>query len=155
LSEADPNYKSYSFLERGSDERQYCAPGADLPLCCLTRTKFGEYPEYHTSADDMSLITPGALGESLAMLRRLAEALEAGGRYRVTTTCEPRLSPRGLYPAVSDKNSGKTVRTMMNFIAYCDGRNDLFGISEIIGTPVSELPPIARKLLDAGVIEQA
>jgi aminopeptidase-like protein len=140
-------------LERGSDERQYCAPGVDLPLCCLTRTKFGEYREYHTSADDMDFITADALGESFDMCRKLVGALEANASYKAATLCEPQLSPRGLYPSISDKNSGRTVRTMMNFIAYCDGRNDLFDISGIIGEPVSRLVEIAEKLLSGDIIK--
>jgi aminopeptidase-like protein len=152
LGDICPDYKTYSILSRGSDERQYCAPGVDLPLCCLMRTKFGIYPEYHTSEDNMDFITPAALDESFGMLRALVEALEANGTYEVKTVCEPQLSPRGLYPSVSDKRSGGTVRTMMNFIAYCDGKNDLFGISEIIGVPVSKLIPLAEKLEGAGVI---
>jgi aminopeptidase-like protein len=121
-------------------------------LCCLTRSKFGRYPEYHTSADDMNFITPGALGQSFGFLRELVESLEANGVYEATSPCEPQLSPRGLYPAVSDRKSGYTVRTMMNFLAYCDGKNDLFAISEIIGVSPSVLAPIAEKLKSAGII---
>jgi aminopeptidase-like protein len=152
LREFDPEYVSYPFLSRGSDERQYCAPGVDMPLCCVTRTKFGEYKEYHTSADNMEYITPGALGESFELFRKIIEALEANFRYEVQCRCEPQLSPRGLYPSVSDKNSGRAVREMMNFIAYCDGQNDLFDISDIIGAPVTHMIPVAEKLEDAGVI---
>ena len=149
----DPGYRSYSFLDRGSDERQYCAPGIDLPLCCLTRTKFGCYPEYHTSADDLDFVTSEALNGSLNFLQELVIALEANGCYRTRCLCEPQLSPRGLYPTVSNKNSGAMVRTMMNFIAYCDGCNDLFEISERIGVSVRELIPLADKLKEAGLIE--
>ena len=153
LREFDPKYKNRSFLDRGSDERQYCAPGVDLPLCCITRTKFGEYPEYHTSADNMEFITPKALGESFEFFVRLTEALEINEKYNARCKCEPQLSPRGLYPTISDKNSGEAVRTMMNFIAYCDGRNDLFEISEIIGATISEIIPIVIKLKNSDVLE--
>jgi aminopeptidase-like protein len=153
LGEFDRGYKTYSFIDRGSDERQYCAPGVDLPLVCITRTRFGEYPGYHTSADDLNFITPEALGGSFNMLCALIDALEANRKYKVQTLCEPQLSPRGLYPSISDKNSGQTVRTMMNFIAYCDGRNDLFGISALTGAPVSDLILMAHKLSAAAVIE--
>lgn len=148
----DPKHRELSFLMRGSDERQYCAPGVDLPLCCVCRTPFGWYREYHTSDDDMDFIAPEALQESFEMLCSLIEALEANRKYRVTVKCEPHLSPRGLYPSVSEKNLNLNVRHMMNFMAYCDGRNDIFGISDITGAPVGALIPFAKKLEDAGLI---
>ena len=153
LREFDANYISYPFLNRGSDERQYCAPGVDLPLCCITRTKFGRYPEYHTSADDMNFITAKALGESYEFFVKLIEALEINGKYKVLCKCEPQLSPRGLYPVTGDKKTGVAVRAMMNLIAYCDGGNDLFDIAEIIGHPVSDLIQTVGKLVEAGVIK--
>jgi aminopeptidase-like protein len=148
----DPEYNSYPFLNRGSDERQYCSPGVDLPLCCLTRSKFGRYPEYHTSADNMDFITPDALGESFEFLRELVKSFEANDIYEAACLCEPQLSSRELYPSVSDKKSGYTVRAMMNFLAYCDGKNDLFAIGDIIGAPVSGLISMAEKLMSAGII---
>ncbi|MDR1944160.1 MAG: DUF4910 domain-containing protein [Synergistaceae bacterium] len=147
-----PGYRSYSFLSRGSDERQYNAPFVDLPVCCLARTIFGGYPEYHTSADNMDYITAESLGKSLELLIKLVESLEANGRYKVQCLCEPHLSSRGLYPTESGKNSGLGPRTMMNFIAYCDGKNDIFDIARIIKTPVLELVPIAARLTSAGLI---
>jgi aminopeptidase-like protein len=144
LKGIDPEFNNYTFLNRGSDERQYCSPKADLPLCRLTRSKFGRYPEYHTSADNMDFIAPDALGQSFGFLCELVESLEANGTYETVCPCEPQLSPRGLYPTLSDRKSGYTARTMMNFLAYCDGKNDLFAISGIIGTPVSVLVPIAK-----------
>jgi aminopeptidase-like protein len=148
----DPKYNDYSFLYRGSDERQYNAPGADLPVCCLTRTLFGHYPEYHTSGDDMNFITPEALGGSFGLCREIIESLEANRRYRVTVICEPQLSPRGLYPSVSAKNTGWEARSMMNFIAYCDGTNDLFDISGLIGEPIPKLAGMAETLVNAGLL---
>ncbi|MDR0616719.1 MAG: DUF4910 domain-containing protein [Synergistaceae bacterium] len=151
----DPEYVSYSFLYRGSDERQYNAPGVDLPVCCLTRTKFGRYPEYHTSEDDMNFITPEALGGAFALCREIAESLDANRRYRVKILCEPQMSQRGLYPTMSKRGAAWQTRSMMNFIAYCDGTNDLFDISGIIGEPATRLADYAEVLSDAGLIEEA
>jgi aminopeptidase-like protein len=150
----DPKYHSYSFLNRGSNERQYNAPGVDLPVCCLARTKFGNYPEYHTSRDDMNFITPDALGGSFGLCREIAESLEANGKYRVKVLCEPQLSRRGLYPTVSERGAGWSARSLTNFIAYCDGTNDLFDIGEIIGEPILKLAQTAKNLLDADLIEE-
>ncbi|MDR3255480.1 MAG: DUF4910 domain-containing protein [Synergistaceae bacterium] len=151
----DANFKSFSFLCRGSDERQYNAPGVDLPLCGLTRTRFGDFPQYHTSADDMNFITPDALAGSFALIREIVESLEANRRYRVKTLCEPQLSPRGLYPSMGTRGSAWEARSIMNFMAYCDGANDLFRVSEIIGEPALKLADIAKILIDAELLEEA
>ncbi len=154
LGAISPDYKAYSFLERGSDERQYCSPGVDLPLVTLCRSKFATYPEYHTSLDDLTLVTPVGLAGGYEMVLRCVEALEHNCRYRVTCFGEPQLGRRGLYPSVSMKNSSTTARVMMNLIAYADGGNDLVDIANIIGMPVWELFEVAARLEAAGVLER-
>lgn len=150
-----PEYKTYSFLKRGSDERQYNAPGVDLPVVAFCRSKYGEYPEYHTSADDLSIISEAGMRGALDVLRACVETLEHDARYRIGCLCEPQLGPRGLYPTVSKRGSYDAVMAMMNFIAYADGSNDLIEISDRIGVPTSELIPIAEKLAACGLIEEA
>lgn len=149
-----PEYKRYTFLDRGSDERQYNAPGVALPVCVVCRSKYGEYPEYHTSLDDMSLISPKGLEGALEVYVRMLEALEYNGFYRMKCLCEPQLGKRGLYPNVSQKGSYDAVKSMVNFIAYADGRKDLLEISDVIGVPVRELIPIIKKLLEADLLEE-
>lgn len=146
-------YSIYSFLKRGSDERQYNAPGIDLPVVCYCRSKFGEYPEYHTSADDMSLVSPMGFQGSYEVMTQVIQALEANARYRVTVCGEPQLGKRGLYPTVSQKGSYDAVKSMTNFIAYADGRNDLIDVSNMIDVPVSQLIPVVDKLLREGLIK--
>ncbi|MCL1918693.1 MAG: DUF4910 domain-containing protein [Peptococcaceae bacterium] len=147
-----PDYISYSFLKRGSDERQYCAPGIDLPVCSICRSKYGEYPEYHTSADNLDFISPQGLGGSFDLYRKCLEALEGNHIYKIKCLGEPQLGKRGLYPTISQKGQYDDITSMMNFIAYADGTNDLIAISDIIGTPVEQLIDIAEKLIAAGLI---
>lgn len=153
LGFAHPDYITYSYLERGSDERQYNAPGVDLPVCDFCRSKYGEYPEYHTSADDMTLITPQGLEDSLNVMKQVIMALEYNRFYRVTCLCEPQLGKRGLYPTESRKGIYQEVKKITNLIAYADGTEDLIQISSRIGVPVEELIPIVDKLCEAGLFE--
>lgn len=153
LGDLHPDYMRYSFLERGSDERQYNAPGVDLPVCDLCRSKYGEYPEYHTSADDMTLISPKGLAGSYQVMQQVILALEYNHYYKVTCLCEPQLGKRGLYPTESRKGIYHEVKKMTNLIAYADGKRDLIDISTKIKVPIEELIPIAVKLKDAGLFE--
>lgn len=148
-----PEYKTYSFLERGSDERQYNAPGVDLPVCDFCRSKYGEYPEYHTSADDMALISPEGFQGSYDVMKQVIMALEYNGHYRVTCLCEPQLGKRGLYPTESRKGIYEEVKKLTNLITYADGTEDLIDISSRIGVPVKELISIVDKLREAELLE--
>lgn len=143
-----PGYKHYSFLERGSDERQYGSAGVDLPVCGFCRSMYREYPEYHTSADNMDLISPEGLQGAYEVMVKVINALENNYIFQMQCKCEPQLGKRGLYPTISRKGVYDAVRTMQHLIAYADGRNDLIGISNIIGTPVDELIPIKNKLME-------
>ena len=145
-------YTAYSYLKRGSDERQYCAPGVGLPVVCYSRTKFAEYPEYHTSADDIGMISPSGFQGSYEVMAEVICALENNGNYKTAILCEPQLGKRGLYQTVSQKGSYDTVVPMCDFIAYADGTNDLIDISNIIGIPVRGLIPIVNKLKEEKII---
>ena len=153
LKHERPNYISYSFLERGSDERQYCAPGVDLPVCSVMRTKYAMYPEYHTSGDNLNLVTPKALEETYVVYQKIIRALENNKKYKINCLCEPQLGKRGLYPNVSTKDSGYTVYDLSNFISYCDGSNDLIDISNIINVSVDECIKHAIRLKEANLLE--
>ena len=146
-----PDYMEYSYLNRGSDERQYNAPGIDLPVCSICRTKFHEYPEYHTSADDLKLISPKGLEKSYYIYKEIIQALEVNEIYRINCLCEPQLGPRGLYPTECFNRSSIAVKDMMDFIAYADGTMDLIEISDKINVPVKKLDEIAQVLLKANL----
>jgi aminopeptidase-like protein len=148
------NYIEYSWLDRGSDERQYCAPGIDLPISSVTRSKYGEYPEYHTSLDNFDVVTEKGLQESLEFYLDCIEILENNRFYpKINVLCEPQLGKRGLYPSVSTKESGKSVRNMMNFISYCDGKNSILDISELCEIPFKEAFAYFEKMRDNSLLD--
>lgn len=143
-----PDYKKYSFLLRGSDERQYCAPGVDLPFCTFCRSKFHEYKEYHTSADNMSFISEEGMRGALEVLQKCVWLLEADGRYKNMVLCEPQLGKRGLYPTVSQKGNYSSVKIYQNILAYADGKRDLIDLSEILGIAPDDLIEAVHRLTE-------
>lgn len=148
-----PEYKRYSYLNRGSDERQYNAPGVDLPVCVVCRSKYGEYPEYHTSLDDLNLISSKGLQGAYDVYEAIINAIEYNAFYRIKCLCEPQLGKRGMYPSVSQKGSYDAVKSMVDFIAYADGKRDLIEISNTIQVPVDHLIPVIVKLTEADLLE--
>lgn len=134
-----PNTKRYSFLERGSDERQYCSPGIDLPLVGYCRTKYGEYPEYHTSADNFDVVTAEGLQGSFDVMSTIIKSFELGLYPKATFLGEPQLGKRGLYPTTSQKGSYSDVRTRMDILAYSDGQHSVFDIAKRISKPLAEV----------------
>ena len=154
LKHMDGDTRSYSFLERGSDERQYCSPHIDLPLVGLSRSKYSTYPEYHTSLDNLDFVTPAGLQGGYDYLRECIELLENNRTYNVLCNCEQQLGKRGLYPDLSTKETGRIVSTMMDFIAYADGTNSLIEICDIIDKPWRDVASIAQELNEAGLVEE-
>ena len=147
-------YIKYSFLDRGSDERQYCSPNVDLPIACISRSKYGEYEEYHTSKDDLNFISAKGLQNSYEVYKKCIDSLENNKIYKVTNYCEPQLGKRGLYPTLGTKKERtKVLKNLMNFLAYADGKNDLLNISSTIGTSMWELGEIINLLLKEKLIK--
>jgi aminopeptidase-like protein len=118
------------------------------------RSKYGEYPEYHTSDDDLSLISPEGLNGTLEILKSCIQGLESNHIYESAFSCEPQLGKRGLYPTLSTRETAAQVRSMMNVIGYADGRADLLAIAERIGEPIELCAELAQKLLAAGVLRK-
>ncbi len=153
LSHLQPGFKRYTFLDRGSDERQYCSPGVDLPVASIMRSKYGTYPEYHTSLDNLDFISATGLAGAYEVIRTAIECIEANERFRINVNCEPQLGKRGLYPTVSTKKKAAIVSNMMNLIAYADGERTLLEIAEKISIPLWELLPIVNNLKQANLID--
>jgi aminopeptidase-like protein len=154
LNWTDPEYNRYTWLDRGSDERQYCAPGIDLPIASIMRTKYGQYPEYHTSLDDLvNVVTPQGLDGGYWVLRRALETFEKNKTYKINVLCEPQLGKRGLYPTLSTKKSGKQVKLMMDLISLCDGASSLVEIADNLKVPVWDLYDLVDTLVSHGLLE--
>jgi aminopeptidase-like protein len=151
-----PNLQRFSYLwpNRGADERNYCMPGVDLPVASFFRSKYGTYPEYHTSLDDLSLITPCGLADSFDALKSFVEITEANVLFKTAAVGEPMLGKRGLYPAALTHHAGleHEISLIMNLLAYADGTHDLLDLAEIIDAPAMECARVAKKLVDAGLL---
>ena len=154
LRHIDSNFKSYTWLDRGSDERQYCAPGIDLPIASIMRTKYGQYPEYHTSLDDLdNVVTPLGLDGGYWSIRKAVEAIERNRKYSVTVLGEPQMGKRGLYPTLSTKKSSEQVSLIMDLLSLCDGKNTLLQIAETLDTPIWDLYELIDKLVENKLLE--
>ncbi len=148
-----PDFKRYTFLDRASDERQYNSPGVDLPIIPFARSLYRHYPEYHTSLDDLSVVSPAGLDNSFTTLTRCLDIIENNHTWRATCLCEPQLGKRGLYPTTSVKNGYcNKVNIIIDFLAYADGTLDLVEIADRIGVPADECIPVVRELAAAGVL---
>jgi aminopeptidase-like protein len=153
LGHLAPDHRRWRWTDRGSDESHYCAPGVDLPVASVFRSKYGSYPEYHTSLDDLErVVTPRGLGESLRALRRIIETLESDVVPRTTVLGEPQLGRRGLYPSLSMKGSTAGVRPMLDLLSQSDGKRSLLEIAELLGRPVWELSTILASLVVSNLI---
>ncbi len=150
------NLKIYSYLERGSDERQYCSPGIDLPLCGFSRSKYAEYKEYHSSADNLSFISKKGLNNSLNVFSQIIDLLEIGIVPKRTTLGEPFLAKRKMYNTKSfwnKKDYEKYLKLRMDFLAYCDSETDIFDTKKKIGCSFDDLVSEYKLLLKSGVIK--
>ena len=147
-----PDHVEYSYLDRGSDERQYCSPGVDLPVASIMRTRYQSYPEYHTSLDDLTVVTPTGLEGGFNAVQKVIQLIEGNRFYKAAYPCEPQLGKRGLYPTLSTRGAGNTVRAMTNLLAYADGTRDLIDIAALTGISADEALDTAARLLEAGLI---
>jgi len=147
-------FQKYSYLERGSDERQYCWPGVDLPMVSIMRSKYGTYPEYHTSDDNLNLISPKGLEGALEMHCKCVLALEENAIYISQTVCEPNLGKRGLYPKISTLENKDYSKSLLTILSYCDGFNDLLSIAIRVALPIDTLTQMVRVLVNEGLIKR-
>ncbi len=139
--------KIFSFLQRGSDERQYCSPGVELPIASIFRSKYGEYPEYHTSLDNFDIVNLKGLKGGYLVAKKAIEILSKKIIPKNKFLCEPFMSKRKMYPTISSvTNYNKINFKLFDFLIYADGGNDLFKISNLIKLNIKETIKIYKFL---------
>ncbi len=139
-------YRKYSFLERGSDERQYNSPGIDLPITSIFRTKYGKFPEYHTSLDNFKLVTIKGIKGGFKVAKESIKILNKKLIPKNLILCEPQMGKRGLYPTLSSKKQNKITKSYMDFLQYADGKNDIENISDLIKINLNSVKKIYNVL---------
>jgi aminopeptidase-like protein len=154
LRDGDSPWSAIDFEPYGYDERQFCSPGVNLPVGRLTRTSNGAYPEYHTSADNLDLIKPQTLAQSLAACLRIVNMLE-NDRYYTNTSPkgEPQLGKRGLYrKSGGQRDVGQREYALLWVLNFCDGAHSLLDISERSGLSFEAIHAAAQDLKAAGLL---
>lgn len=155
LRHAVGRHDAYAWHDRGSDESMYGAPGIDVPMVSIMRSKYGTYPEYHTSLDVPGrVVTARGLAESLRVHRTLVEALEHDCTPRALVLGEPQLGRRGLYPQTSIKGSTAPVKDLLDLVSHADGRTSLLDIADRCDRPLWTFLPHLEALVAAGVLER-
>ena len=150
----EKNKKIFSFLDRGSDERQFCSPGVDIDMSVFCRSKFGEYKEYHTSADNLNLVSPKGLEVSIKKLEKMVEVFEIGIFPKTNNLCEPHLTKYNLYESLSIKTSYKLNfnKKILDFLAYSDGKKNVFELAVLLNIKIEDLLKILKILLEKKLI---
>jgi aminopeptidase-like protein len=144
------------FVPWGWDERQFNSPGFDLPVGSLSRSREGEYEEYHSSADDLELVRPDSLEGGLQALLEIVGVLETDRRYvNLAPKGEPQLGRRGLYPQVGGPAAEEEQLAMLWVLNQSDGRSSLLDIAERSGIPFALIGAAAARLRDAGLLADA
>ena len=154
--DACPDATIREFMPYGYDERQYASPGINLAVGCLTRSTYGSFPEYHTSADDLSFITPAALQDTLEKLERVMSVIDRNTTHmNLKPMGEPMLGKYGLYSAKGGSRTGKFDELALLWVlSFSDGAHDLLSISEISGIAFEDIWNAAQRLSEAGLLAE-
>jgi aminopeptidase-like protein len=156
LKHSGEPYSIIDFLPYGYDERQYCSPGFDLPVGCFMRTPYGEYPEYHSSADNLGFVKADALARSYARCLEVFELLEGNRTYmNQNPKCEPQLGRRGLYRAVAGQQEKQSKELALLWsLNGSDGRHTLLDIAERADLPFRQIHAAAEALVEVGLLKE-
>ena len=154
LENLSKNYTKYSFLDRGSDERQFCSPLVDLPFCSITRSKYGTYPEYHTSGDNMDFISATALQESIDYYCHLIAEFELNRVFKPTAICEPMYSRHGLRSPIGAKELDRSSKIFSDIVAFSDATRDTKELSRLLNVSEQIITSHAEELIKKGILQQ-
>ena len=157
LKHAGEQFNVIDFFPYGYDERQYCSPGFNLPVGCFMRTPHSQYPEYHTSADDLAFVKPDSLARSLAHCEAAVDILENNRTYQNQSPFgEPQLGKRGLYRAVGGQAGVKSLEMALLWVLnLSDGRHSLLDIAERSNLPFENLARAASALMEHSLLSVA
>ncbi|MFT2007812.1 DUF4910 domain-containing protein [Pontibacter sp. 13R65] len=156
LQARQKQHQLIDFFPYGYDERQYCSPAFNLPVGCLMRSRHGEFPEYHTSADNLDFVKADCLEESLDVVKEVTTVLEQNRRYLNTNPkCEPQLGKRGLYDSIAGSGSNwkSWEMAMLWLLNLSDGRFTLLDISKRAGIPFHTISEVASVLEQHQLLE--
>jgi aminopeptidase-like protein len=154
LNEQGVAWQQLDFSPYGYDERQFNSPGIAAPVGRLTRTPNSEYDEYHSSADNLELVRPECLEESLRVLERVVTVLEGNARYRNTAPgCEPQLGKRGLYGSTGGTRPKEREHAMLWVLSLSDKQHSLLDVCAKSGIDFDVVRGAADDLLAAGLLE--
>jgi aminopeptidase-like protein len=154
LGHSGQDHEVRDFSPYGYDERQYCSPGFDLAVGSLTRTPYGEYPEYHTSSDNPDLVRPDRLADSLVRYLEVIEVLEGNRTYvNLAPKGEPQLGRRGLYGSVGGQShTVGSQMAMLWVLSLSDGSRSLLDVAERSRLPFTDVRRAARALEGVGLL---
>jgi aminopeptidase-like protein len=156
LKHSGQDHEILDFIPYGYDERQYCSPGFDLPVGCLMRTPHGQFPEYHTSADNLDFVKPKYLADSFFKCLAVLNILENNKKYlNRNPKCEPQLGKRGLYRVIGGQENAKLHELAMLWVLnLSDGSHGLLDIAERANIEFDLIKNAAAALLKHGLLEE-
>jgi aminopeptidase-like protein len=156
LKHSAADHQVVDFTPWGYDERQYCSPGFNLPVGCFSRTPHGEYPEYHSSADNLDFVRPESLAETLEVLAGILDVVDRDERLvNQSPKCEPQLGRRGLYRTTGGSSIGSRDLARLWVLNFSDGGHSLLDIAERAGLPFSTVAEAARELAQVHLLKGA
>ena len=156
LQNRGKEFKIIDFFPFGYDERQFCSPGFNLPLGCLTRATYGQYPEYHTSADNLEFVKPSSLEESFDLFCEIINVLESNRKYlNQSPKGEPQLGKRGLYSMIGANNQNMDSQLALLWILNAsDGKQSLLDIARKARMKFSDIKHAADRLVEVELLKE-